>query len=115
MESERTVSIDQAAIILKLLGDSTRLTMVKTLSEDECCVCEFVELLQMSQPAISQHIRKLKDAGLIKERRKGQWIFYSLNHDHELMDIILPILTHLPSQKEKLVELEKSGKRISCC
>ena len=115
MNGVNTVGISDAALILKLLGDSTRLSIVKILAEDECCVCEFVELLQMSQPAISQHVRKLKDAALIKERRKGQWIFYSLNREHDLIGLVLPILAKLPSQKEKIVQLEKSGKRISCC
>ena len=73
------VDTDKVATILKLLGDKTRLTMVKILDSQECCVCEFVEIFNMSQPSISQHLRKLRDVGLVKENRKGQWIFYSIN------------------------------------
>lgn len=69
------LDIETAASILKLLGDKTRLTMIKLLSDHECCVCEFVALFQMTQPAVSQHLRKLKDSGLVKEARKGQWVF----------------------------------------
>ena len=62
------IDIEKTAVILKLLGDKTRLTMVKMLDEtNDYCVCEFVEIFKMSQPAISQHLRKLKDLGLVKE------------------------------------------------
>ena len=50
------IEMDKAAIILKLLGDKTRLTMMKLMDDHACCVCEFVEIFQFSQPAISQHL-----------------------------------------------------------
>ncbi|KAA9019016.1 ArsR/SmtB family transcription factor [Niallia endozanthoxylica] len=110
-----TVELEKAATILKLLGDKTRLTMVKMLDTNDCCVCEFVEIFKMSQPAISQHVRKLKDAGLIQETRKGQWIFYSLNKDSDYYPLVHNLLQHLPDQDFKLQELEEQGLRISCC
>ncbi|AND42892.1 MAG: ArsR/SmtB family transcription factor [Bacillota bacterium] len=109
-----TVEIDKAATILKLLGDKTRLTMVKILDNNDCCVCEFVEIFKMSQPAISQHIRKLKDAGVVREARRGQWIIYSLNKDSDYYPMVHNLLDHLPSQDYKLTELEEQGLRISC-
>ena len=109
-----TIEIDKAANILKLLGDKTRLMMVAILENHDCCVCEFVAIFKMSQPAISQHIRKLKDAGLVGETRKGQWIIYSLNKDSEYYPIVQDLLDHLPSQEYKLKELEEQGLRISC-
>lgn len=62
--------IDEIADVFKLLGDKTRLTIVAMLKEKELCVCEIVELLNTSQPNISQHMRKLKDGGLVKESKK---------------------------------------------
>lgn len=109
------ISMNDVVIILKLLGDQTRLTMVKLLEDHECCVCEFVDIFNMSQPAISQHLRKLKDLELVKEERKGQWIFYSLNKNNEYYPFIENILSQLPNQEYKLIELEKQGGRISCC
>ncbi|KHF40923.1 ArsR/SmtB family transcription factor [Halalkalibacter okhensis] len=109
------VEIDAASKVLKLLGDKTRLAMMAMLSEDECCVCEFVELFQMSQPSISQHIRKLKDIGLVYEKRKGQWIFYRVNKKHEAYPLVESLLAHIPSQKARLVDLEQRGLRVSCC
>ncbi len=110
-----TVNIENAATILKLLGDKTRLMIVKLLENHTCCVCEFVEIFQMSQPSISQHLRKLRDAGIVKEQRRGQWIFYSLNTENDYFHFVEQILQVLPSQKDKLIELEKKGTRISCC
>lgn len=106
--------IDEVAPLLKLLGDKTRLAMVKILDSHDCCVCEFVEIFQMSQPAVSQHLRKLKDVGLVKEMRRGQWIIYSLHKESEFYPVVKSLLQHLPCQNYKLEELEAQGLRIAC-
>jgi ArsR family transcriptional regulator, arsenate/arsenite/antimonite-responsive transcriptional repressor len=63
----------------KALGDKTRLRILALLKVRELCVCELTALLGMSQPAVSQHMRRLRSAKLVKERRQGQWVYYSLN------------------------------------
>lgn len=108
------MKLEQTASVLKLLGDKTRLAIVRLLDAGECCVCELVEIFQMSQPAVSQHLRKLRDVGIVKEKRKGTWVFYSLNREHEAYGLIASIMRHVPDQKDKLLELEKSGRRIQC-
>lgn len=75
--------LETTAIVLKLLGDKTRLSIMGMLMIHDCCVCEFVDVFQMSQPAVSQHLRKLKDARLVKEQRKGQWVIYSLDQENQ--------------------------------
>ncbi|SHG60315.1 ArsR/SmtB family transcription factor [Ornithinibacillus halophilus] len=110
-----SIEMDKAAVLLKLLGDKTRLTMMKILDNHDCCVCEFVEIFQVSQPSISQHLRKLRDIDLVKEERRGQWIFYSINKTHEFYPFIEQILSQLPSQDDKLNKLEEQGSRITCC
>ncbi|OHX56192.1 transcriptional regulator [Planococcus salinarum] len=110
----KEIEIEKAGIVLKLLGDKTRLAMMKLLEKNDCCVCEFVEIFEVSQSAISQHLRKLRDVGLVKEQRKGQWIFYSLNKDSDMYEMVLRILEFISSQDERLEELEKQGLRISC-
>ena len=112
--NKKTVELESAANVLKLLGDKTRLTMIKMLDNHDCCVCEFVEIFNTSQPAISQHLRKLKDAGLVKETRRGQWIIYSLNKSSDYFPLVEEILSHLPNQDFRLKELEEQGLRISC-
>lgn len=114
MQASNALDIEATAQVLKLLGDKTRLSIVKILSEQECCVCELVDLFEMSQPAVSQHIKKLKDSGIIKEKRRSQWIFYSLNASSPFYDFIRAVLSSLPSQQYKLDELEQQGKRICC-
>ena len=110
----REIEIDKASLLLKLLGDKTRLSMVKLLEKNDCCVCEFVEIFEVSQSAISQHLRKLRDLGVVKEKRKGQWIFYSLNQDSELYNMLMQVLAFIPSQDERIETLEKQGLRIRC-
>ncbi len=63
-------------LTLKTLSDPTRLKIFKLVVTEELCGCELQELLQISQPAISQHVTKLKLAGLVKERRAGMWTYY---------------------------------------
>lgn len=108
------VELERAANMLKLLGDKTRLTIVAILKQRECCVCEFQEVFDMSQPSISQHLRKLKDAGMVKEERRGQWIYYSLNQKSELYELVETILEHVPDQTEKIKMIEKSNPTIRC-
>ncbi|MDN4525496.1 ArsR/SmtB family transcription factor [Fictibacillus fluitans] len=115
MITNETIELQTAANILKILGDKTRLAMVKIVSENECCVCEFVDLFDMSQPAVSQHLRKLRDSGIVKERRKGQWIYYSLNTSYPYYSFVLQIIKELPSQHYRIEELEAQGKRVTCC
>ena len=108
------VDLDKASSVLKLMGDKTRLSMLKLLQKNECCVCEFVALFNVSQSAISQHLRKLKDVGLVNENRKGQWIFYSLNTKHETYEFVQNLLDYIPDQDQKIKELEQQGLRITC-
>ncbi|MBI2842861.1 MAG: helix-turn-helix transcriptional regulator, partial [Armatimonadetes bacterium] len=66
--------------VFKALGDPTRLQIVMMLAEGgDVCVCRIVDEFGMNQPAVSHHMGKLKQAGLLHSRRDGQWIHYSLN------------------------------------
>ncbi|WP_338472499.1 metalloregulator ArsR/SmtB family transcription factor [Niallia sp. XMNu-256] len=109
-----TIELENAATILKLLGEKTRLTMIKMLDTNDYCVCDFVGLFKMSQPSISQHLRKLKDAGLVQETKKGQWVIYSLNRDNDYYPLVHSLLQYIPNQDFKVKELEEQGLRISC-
>jgi ArsR family transcriptional regulator len=103
----------EIAETLKLMGDKSRLLILALLREHDLCVCEIVEILGMSQPSISQHLRKLKSAGLVNEARKGQWVFYSLSIEKK--PYVEKVLLHVPSVKDKIDALEKKGLRIICC
>ncbi|MEK3682532.1 ArsR/SmtB family transcription factor [Paenibacillus sp. FSL R10-2736] len=104
--------LNEVADDLKLLGDKTRLMMLGLLQEREWCVCEFVELFEISQPAISQHLRKLKDKGMVKESKRGQWVHYSLNVEGK--PHITAVLHGLPDSHTLLASLNKTGV-TACC
>ena len=70
------------AELFKVFGDTTRIRILYVLSEAEMCVCDIAQLLNMTTSAISHQLRVLKQAGLVKYRREGKTIFYSLSDDH---------------------------------
>ena len=61
------------------LSDETRLQIIDRLSEGEQCVCDLTDLLETGQSRLSFHLKTLKDAGILKDRREGRWVYYSLN------------------------------------
>ena len=64
---------------LKALSDETRIRILKVLLERECCVCEVMQALDISQSRASRNLGILEDAGLVKGRREGPWIVYSVD------------------------------------
>lgn len=98
---------------LKLLGDKTRLTILGLLKDKEWCVCDLVEILEMSQPGVSQHLRKLKLQGIVNEARRGQWVYYSLNVSDK--PYIQAILDQLPDSHTLLSLMKKDDyKDVDC-
>ena len=71
----------QAARWFHALSDETRLQIVALLSHGERCVCELTGSLDAAQSRLSFHLRTLKDAGLVSDRKEGRWVYYSLNRD----------------------------------
>lgn len=70
------------ADLFKIFGDTTRIKILYVLFESEMCVCDIAQLLNMTQSAISHQLRALKQSKLVKYRREGRTIFYSLADDH---------------------------------
>ena len=70
------------AELFKIFGDSTRVKILYVLLECEMCVCDIAQLLNMTQSAISHQLRILKQSRLVKFRREGKTIFYSLEDEH---------------------------------
>lgn len=78
-----TKSFLQLGQVLALTGNEVRLKILFLLEEEtELCPCDLSDILGMSIPAISQHLRKLKDGNIIEARKEGQTIFYSLRSEH---------------------------------
>ena len=70
------------AELFKIFGDSTRIRILYALFEEEMCVCDIAQLLNMTQSAISHQLRLLKQSKLVKNRRDGKIVYYSLADDH---------------------------------
>lgn len=70
------------AELFKVFGDSTRIKIICALFQNEMCVCDIACLLNMSQSAVSHQLRVLKSARLVKNRRDGKVVYYSLADDH---------------------------------
>ena len=75
-------SLYELAELFKVFGDTTRIRILYALFESEMCVCDIAALLGMSQSAISHQLKVLKQSGLVKNRREGKTIFYTLADDH---------------------------------
>ena len=74
-------SVEQALRIFRALGDENRLRLIELLREGEQCVCDLSEATGASQPLLSFHLKTLKEAGLVIDRREGRWVYYALNGD----------------------------------
>ena len=82
----------------KILGDSTRIKILSALFQSEMCVCDIAALLGMTQSAISHQLRVLKQGRLVKHRKDGKVVYYSLDDDH-IKHIIDQGLTHISEKK----------------
>ncbi len=74
---------EEMAQLIKLVSDSNRLKLLASLKQGERCACDFVDVLNISQPAVSQQLKKLKEAGIISERRVGTWRHYRLSEQQQ--------------------------------
>ena len=87
--------------ILALAGNEVRLKIVFLLEEEkELCPCDLADILGMTIPAVSQHLRKLKDGNIVETRKEGQTIYYSLTQEN--LKILKPCFKHINVQTQKL-------------
>ncbi len=88
------------AELFKIFGDSTRIKILYLLFESEMCVCDIAQLLNMTQSAISHQLRALKQSKLVKYRREGKTVFYSLADGH-VRTIIDQGMEHVKDSQKK--------------
>ena len=93
-ESIPESEVSRLARLYKILGDSTRLKMALALKSGEMCVCDLAAHLGLSESAVSHQIRRMRDLALVKGRRDGQVLYYSLD-DHHIEDLIAVGLDHV--------------------
>ncbi len=81
MATDTAPDLSRAVELFHALSDETRLAIVQRLRSGERCVCDLTDLLDAAQSRLSFHLKVLKDAGIVTDRREGRWVHYSLNRD----------------------------------
>lgn len=92
---ERPADVARLARLFHALSDETRLRIVGKLLSGEQCVCNLTDALDAGQSRLSFHLKALKDAGLVSDRRDGRWVHYALNPD-----VLQEIKTFIGSVRE---------------
>jgi len=88
--TERVANTEEARMkskLFKALADETRLRILKLLEIREMCVCEIMVALALTQPTASHHLGILENVGLVKGRKDGKWVFYSVRDQETIRDI----------------------------
>lgn len=85
--------ISNMAELFKILGDTTRVSILTALSVSELCVCDIAALLNMSNSAISHQLRVLKQTHIVRSRREGKTVYYRMADDH-IMQLLETALEH---------------------
>lgn len=93
-QQEPEETIYELADFYKIFGDSTRLKILQALSVSQMCVCDMAHILQMKQSAVSHQLRVLRQANLVKYRKEGKIVYYSLADSH-VINIIREGLDHI--------------------
>ncbi len=88
---------DSAAAFLKIIGDTTRCKIIAALAINEMCVGDLANVLDMTKSSISHQLRKMKESGVVKCRRTGKEVYYSLDDDHVagIFDLTLEHVEHI--------------------
>ncbi|MCK5780467.1 MAG: winged helix-turn-helix transcriptional regulator [Psychrilyobacter sp.] len=91
---KKSPNIEQTAKFFKILGDSTRFKIIFILLENEMCVCDIANTLNMSHSSISHQLKVLRENRVLKNRKEGKIVYYSLNDNHVKNIILQGILHH---------------------
>jgi ArsR family transcriptional regulator, arsenate/arsenite/antimonite-responsive transcriptional repressor len=105
MASTARIDPTRAAALFHALSDEIRLTVIEQLREGERCVCELTDELDIAQPRLSWHLRTLKDAGILTDRKEGRWVYYALARDafeeaEALLGSLKPARRRLPTRAD---------------
>jgi DNA-binding transcriptional ArsR family regulator len=101
--------------VFKALSDETRIRLLKLLQQRELCVCELMQALNMTQSRVSRNLGILKDAGLVKDRRDGLWVHYSLNEEsfNQYANPVLELLKDWVNNDETIIrDLEQLSEAV---
>jgi DNA-binding transcriptional ArsR family regulator len=86
--------MERLALTYKIMGDPTRLKIILALRGGEMCVCDIAAFLGLSESAVSHQLRRLREFSLVRSRRDGQILYYSLDDNH-VLDLVTVGLHHI--------------------
>lgn len=119
MATQIAVDNSQAVRWFHALSDETRLEIIQMLSNGERCVCELTDALDAAQSRLSFHLKTLKEAEIVTDRREGRWVYYSLNRESlENMEALIGSLgggEPAPFARRLPVLKASSKKKGVCC
>ena len=120
MPAATAPDIDRAVALFHALSDSTRLAALEMLRSGERCVCELQDTLDVAQSRLSFHLKVLKDAGLVSDRKEGRWSYYSiipgaLDEAHDLVIAFLPKIAGAGRTLQVVGSNERVRVKSSCC
>lgn len=99
-----TSSLSKILPCFRALSDPIRLNVVKLLQDQEMCVCDICDVLQIKQPKLSFHLKALRESGLLNTRQQGRWVYYSINPSQ--FELVVDYLTkYLNSEMPSVEEL----------
>lgn len=114
MLSTSSLTLDKATEVLSAMSDPTRLRLLSLIAHNgEICVCDLIEITELPQPKVSRHLAILRHAGLVNDRREGQWMHYSLAKAET--DYHRSLLTTLKKAHEAVPELKEDLSRLATC
>ena len=92
--------INKLTEFYKIMGDGTRLRLICALGDGEMCVCDLANVLSMTKSSISHQLAKMKTSGVVKSRREGKEVYYSLDDEH-VLKIFSTTIKHIEHKKEE--------------
>jgi ArsR family transcriptional regulator, arsenate/arsenite/antimonite-responsive transcriptional repressor len=101
-----SLSLKKSVTLFHALSDETRLTLLDRLREGEQCVCELTDTMKAAQSRLSFHLKVLKEAGLIRDRREGRWMYYSIDPE---------AINELEAVVDTLKQVAKSAGSVNTC
>jgi ArsR family transcriptional regulator, arsenate/arsenite/antimonite-responsive transcriptional repressor len=120
MSTTAAPDLDRAVALFHALSDPVRLGTLDMLRDGEKCVCDLQDELDVAQSRLSFHLKVLKDAGLVEDRKEGRWSYYTIAPDalEEAHDLVVQFLPRLSGAERSLrVATNRSNRKASgrCC
>lgn len=112
MMARNPVVMQRVTAVLRALGDENRARIVLALRGQPMCVCQIVELLQLANSTVSEHLTILKEAGLVTARKDGRWIYYRLP-DERSEDLVGEAVAYMARVLEHDQQIQHDAKRLA--